>query len=253
MLILKILRADEWRTLRRDGATAGAPVDLADGFIHFSTPRQAVETAARHFSGEDGLMLLGVESEELGAALKWEPSRGGALFPHLFRELRLSDLSRVQPLPLIGGVHVFPEDLIGHVDPTRPQFSLFKSLDRDQPIDMLNLVALRDRAAYPAGHALADAGLTGAEAYRRYGAETAGILSRVGGSIRWRAEMQAMLIGPGSEWWDRVFVARYPTAHAFLDMLTDPAYREAVVHRQAAVATSRLIRCAPAEPGGAFG
>lgn len=253
MLILKILRRDEWQALRAAGETAGAPVDMADGFIHFSTPHQAPETAAKHFAGEDGLMLLGVEADALGEALRWEPSRGGALFPHLYRPLRLGDLARVEPLPLVGGVHVFPEDLVGHVDPSRPQFDLFKQLDRDHPIDMLNLLRLRDAAAYPAGHALAEAGLSGAEAYRRYGEETGPIIARLGVTILWRGEMQAMLTGPGSETWDHCFIARYPSAHAFLEMVTDPAYRAAVVHRQAAVATSRLIRCKPADAGGLFG
>ena len=253
MLILKILRADEWQVLRRDGSTAGGPVDLADGFIHFSTPVQAAETAAKHFAGQDDLMLLTVEADTLDDALKWEVSRGGALFPHLFRELRLSDLARVEPLPFIGGVHVFPEDLIGHIDPKRPQFQLFKDLDRDQPIEMLNLVRLRDRAAYPEGHALANDGLSGAEAYRRYGEDTVAIVTRIGASIIWRGDMQAILTGPTSEHWDHLFIARYPTAHAFLEMVTDPAYRDAVVHRQAAVVTSRLIRCKPTPAGKAFG
>lgn len=113
MLILKILRADEWAALRRDSATNGAPVDVADGFVHFSTPEQAPETAARHFAGEDGLTLLCVEAETLGDALRWEPSRGGALFPHLYRELRLSDVVRADPLPLVKGRHVFPKDIVG--------------------------------------------------------------------------------------------------------------------------------------------
>ena len=253
MLILKIFRAAEWQSMKRDGKTAGAPIDLSDGYIHFSTPAQAAETAAKHFTDADDLVLVSVEADDLGNALKWEPSRGGALFPHLYRELHLADITRVEPLPLAGGVHVFPEDLAGHVDPTRPQFQLFKDLDRDHPIEMLNLVALRDHAAYPEGHDLADAGLTGAEAYRRYGAETAPIIQRLGASILWRGEMQAMLIGPTSEHWDHAFIARYPTAHAFLEMVTDPVYREAVIHRQAAVRTSRLIRCKPTETGGAFG
>ena len=79
------------------------------------------------------------------------------------------------------------------------------------------------------------------------------IIARIGASILWRGEMQAMLIGPTSERWDHAFIARYPSAHAFLEMVTDPAYREAVVHRQAAVLTSRLIRCRPADTGTAFG
>lgn len=253
MLILKIFRQDEWEALRQEGATQGAPVDLADGFIHFSTVTQATETAAKHFAGEDRLMLLAIESEGLGDDLKWEVSRGGALFPHLYRELRLSDLARIEPLTLVGGVHQFPEDLVGHVDPTRPQFDLFKGLDRGHPIEMLNLVRLRDKAAYPEGHELSNAQISGQKAYRRYGEGTAPIVARIGASILWRGEFQAVLIGPAGEHWDHAFIARYPTAHAFLEMVTDPAYREAVVHRQAAVLTSRLIRCKPAEGGVAFG
>jgi len=111
MLIYKIFRAPEWAALRAQGATRGAPVDLADGFVHFSTARQAPETAARHFAGEAGLMLLAVDSDRLGEALRWEPSRGGALFPHLYRELRLADVVWAQPLPLAGGAHQFPAGL----------------------------------------------------------------------------------------------------------------------------------------------
>lgn len=140
-----------------------------------------------------------------------------------------------------------------YVDPDRAQFEAFKALDRDQPIEMLNLVRFRDRAAYPDGHPLADAGLTGAQAYANYGRETAPIIARLGAGIRWRGGFQSMLIGPADESWDEIFVARYPTAHAFLEMVTDPAYRQAVVHRQAAVETSRLIRCTPTETGNAFG
>ncbi len=111
MLIYKIFRAPEWAALRAQGATRGAPADLADGFVHFSTARQAPETAARHFAGEAGLMLLAVDSDRLGEALRWEPSRGGALFPHLYRELRLADVVWAQPLPLAGGAHQFPAGL----------------------------------------------------------------------------------------------------------------------------------------------
>mgnify|MGYP003677573422 CR=1 FL=1 len=111
MVILKILRAAEWADLRAAGSSAGASVDVADGFIHFSTIAQVPETAAKHFASEDGLMLLGVELERLGEALKWETSRGGALFPHLYRELRMSDVAWAQPLPLVDGVHLFPPGL----------------------------------------------------------------------------------------------------------------------------------------------
>lgn len=139
------------------------------------------------------------------------------------------------------------------VDPERAQFEAFKDLDRNHPIEMLNLVKFRTDAAYPAGHKLADAGLTGAQAYRNYGSETAPIIARLGASILWRGEFETTLIGPQDEDWDAVFIARYPSANAFLEMVTDPAYQKAVVHRQAAVMTSRLIRCAPAQVGEAFG
>ncbi len=111
MLIYKIFRGPEWADLRAKGESAGAPVDLADGYVHFSTADQAAETAAKHFAGEEGLMLLAIETDRLGEALKWEPSRGGALFPHLYRELRLSDVVWAQPLPLVDGVHQFPAGL----------------------------------------------------------------------------------------------------------------------------------------------
>ena len=110
MLIYKILTAGQWAQLQRDGESRGAPVDLAGGFVHFSTASQAAETAAKHFAGQDGLMLLAFEADRLGEALKWEPSRGGALFPHLYAVLRLADLSRAWPLPLgTDGAHLFPE------------------------------------------------------------------------------------------------------------------------------------------------
>ena len=252
MLILKIFRDHEWQAFRHDGVTSGAPIDLQVGFIHFSTPEQAAETAARHFAGEEGLMLLGVEADELGDDLKWEVSRGGAKFPHLFRDLKLDDLERVEPLPLIGGVHRFPEDLIGHVDPTRVQFDVFKGLDRDHPIEMLNLVKLRDVAAYPEGHDLHGKDVSPEEAYGHYGEDTLPILQRIGAGILWRGTFEATVIGPAGEVWDHAFIARYPSTHAFLEMISDPDYAKAVVHRQAAVRTSRLIRCKPAEAGDRF-
>lgn len=111
MLIYKIFRSDEWQDLVAQGETSGAPIDLADGFIHFSTAEQAAETAAKHFAGAEGLVLAAVETEALGEALKWEVSRGGALFPHLFRKLRLSEVTAHWPLPLVEGAHRFPEDM----------------------------------------------------------------------------------------------------------------------------------------------
>lgn len=108
MLIYKIFRADEWAALRAEGETTGAPIDVADGYVHFSTAAQAEETAAKHFAGETDLFLLAVETDRLGADLKWEVSRGDALFPHLYRVLRLSDVLWAQPLPLEYGAHQFP-------------------------------------------------------------------------------------------------------------------------------------------------
>lgn len=109
MLIYKIFRADEWAELQSQSVTKGAPIDIADGYVHFSTAEQARETAAKHFAGEDGLILLALDSDALGDDLKWEPSRGGALFPHLYRELRLGDVLWDMPLPIVDGIHQFPE------------------------------------------------------------------------------------------------------------------------------------------------
>lgn len=143
--------------------------------------------------------------------------------------------------------------MAGWVDPTRAAFDLFKALPRDEPIWMLNLVRYREHAAYPDGHALVGAGLTGAEAYRRYGDESGPIFDKVGGTIAWRGAMQLMLTGPEHERWDAVFIAHYPSAGAFLAMVTDADYREAVKHRQAAVADSRLVRCQALDTSGGFG
>lgn len=132
-----------------------------------------------------------------------------------------------------------------HIDPERAQFDAFKALPRDAVIHMLNLVRFKAAATYPADHPLAGGGLTGAEAYAHYGTDSGPIFQRVGGRIVWRGTMEAMVIGPADETWDAVFIAEYPTSAAFLEMVTDPVYRQAVIHRQAAVATSRLIRCNP--------
>lgn len=108
--IYKICDAALWREAERAGLFGGAPVDLADGYIHFSTAGQAIETAARHFPGHAGLVLVAVEAESLGAALRYEPSRGGVLFPHLYATLPLLAVRWVKPLPLgPDGRHVFPE------------------------------------------------------------------------------------------------------------------------------------------------
>jgi uncharacterized protein (DUF952 family) len=108
VLVYKILRASEWETLRREGITAGAPIDVEDGFVHLSDDGQVEETAARHFAGIDGLVLLALDADALGEALRWEPSRGGALFPHLYRALQRADICWDSPLPLVDGRHRFP-------------------------------------------------------------------------------------------------------------------------------------------------
>lgn len=111
MLILKIFRRSEWDAFRAAGETAGAPVDLADGFVHFSTAAQVAETAARHFAEESDLVLVAVDADRLGGDLKWEPSRGGDLFPHLYRKLRIADVVWDKSLPLGATGHIFPEGL----------------------------------------------------------------------------------------------------------------------------------------------
>jgi len=112
MQIFKIFRKAEWQTLRTEKRTSGAPIDVADGYIHFSTGEQVEETAAKHFADADDLFLASFDSDALGDALKWEPSRGGALFPHLYRELLIEDVEWAQPLPLENGAHVFPAGLL---------------------------------------------------------------------------------------------------------------------------------------------
>ena len=100
MLIYKICPEALWREARAKGRLDGAPVDLADGYIHFSTAGQVAETAAKHFAGQDDLLLVAVEADALGEALKWEPSRGGALFPHLYRPLAVDEVLWTRPMPL---------------------------------------------------------------------------------------------------------------------------------------------------------
>jgi len=108
-IIYKICPAALWREAERQGVFRGSPVDRQDGFIHFSSAEQAPETAAKHFAGERDLVLLRVDAARLGNRLKWEPSRGGALFPHLYGGLEVAAVIRVDPLPLAAdGHHKFP-------------------------------------------------------------------------------------------------------------------------------------------------
>jgi uncharacterized protein (DUF952 family) len=108
-VLYKILPAPQWRAAEPAKQFGGSEVDLRDGFIHFSTAEQVEETAARHFAGQDDLLLVRVDSVALGTALKWEPSRGGALFPHLYGALDFAAVTKVEPLPLgPDGRHRFP-------------------------------------------------------------------------------------------------------------------------------------------------
>ncbi|HEY1944245.1 MAG TPA: DUF1330 domain-containing protein [Roseiarcus sp.] len=137
--------------------------------------------------------------------------------------------------------------MTGFIDPTREMFAAFRANNRAGPIEMLNLVRLRAEALYPDGGRA-----TGAEAYADYGRESAPVFARVGGRVIWRGGFEMTLIGPSDERWDRCFIAQYPSVAAFVEMLRDPVYREAVKHRQAAVEDSRLIRLAAASAGENF-
>lgn len=109
MFVYKICTAALWADAERERVFRGAPVDGADGYIHFSTATQVAETLAKHFSGQPDLLLIEVDTARLGDALKWEPSRGGALFPHLYGMLDIGAVNRVMPLPLGGdGRHSLP-------------------------------------------------------------------------------------------------------------------------------------------------
>lgn len=138
--------------------------------------------------------------------------------------------------------------MTGYIDPTKDIFARFRENDREGPIQMLNLVQLRPEARYADGRTA-----SGAEAYAAYGRESGPVFERLGGKIIWQGRFELMLIGPQSERWDHCFIAEYPSVQAFVDMIRDPVYREAVKHRQAAVEDSRLIRCAPRKSGRGFG
>ena len=112
MLIYKIFRRPEWQSLQAVGLTKGAPIDLADGYIHFSTAAQARETAAKHFAGADDLVLAAVDAAALGGALRWETSRNDDHFPHLYDKLALPSVVWFKPLLLLDGVHQFPAEMV---------------------------------------------------------------------------------------------------------------------------------------------
>ncbi len=133
------------------------------------------------------------------------------------------------------------------VDPTRAQFDAFKALPRDTPIQMLNLIRFKAVADYPEDHPNHGKRMTGAEAYRAYGQGLAPFLEKLGGRQVWAGRPETVVTGPPDERWDLAFIIEYPGSAAFMAMVTNPAYKEVVKHRAAAVEDSRLIRLAPLE------
>lgn len=107
--LYKVLSAELWREAESNGQFGGAGIDLADGFIHLSAPNQVKETVAKHFADQTDLVLVTVDGSRLGSILKWEKSRGGALFPHVYGVIPLTAVKKVEPLPLgKNGAHQFP-------------------------------------------------------------------------------------------------------------------------------------------------
>jgi uncharacterized protein (DUF952 family) len=108
----KVVTADQWATAQQQGEFHGAAIDLQDGYIHFSTAAQVRETVSKHFAGRMNLLLVGIDAETLGDELRWEPSRGGELFPHLYANLPLTNVVSINDLPIGNdGLHIFPDDL----------------------------------------------------------------------------------------------------------------------------------------------
>ncbi len=140
-----------------------------------------------------------------------------------------------------------------YIDPSPANFQAFKDLPRDQPINMLNLLRYRDVAEYPEGYEHAGKGWSGRRAYEEYGKTSGPIFQRVGGSIVWRGAFETMVTGPVDKHWHDGFVAQYPSAGAFFEMIKDADYLKAVVNRTAALVDSRLMRFAPGQAGGGFG
>ena len=130
---------------------------------------------------------------------------------------------------------------------TKEAFAEFRSRDRPGPVQMLNLIRLRDLAIYDDGRQR-----SGREAYASYGEISAPVFAAAGGRIVWRGDWEMTMIGPATERWDICFVAEYPSVAAFADMLKNPVYREAMTHRLAAVEDSRLVRFAAEPPGATF-
>ena len=144
--------------------------------------------------------------------------------------------------------------MTSYIDPDREAWEVFKALPRDQPIQMLNLIRLKPEAAYPAGHPDHGREISGADAYRAYGRAIGPVFERLGARQIWAGAPQIMVTGPAAEGWELAFIAEYPSAQAFIDMVRDPHYREHVVpHRTAAVADSRLLCLSPLAADGDLG
>ncbi|MFG1185231.1 DUF1330 domain-containing protein [Xanthobacter aminoxidans] len=135
----------------------------------------------------------------------------------------------------------------GHTSFTRETFAAFAANDRPGPVHLLNLIRLRPRVTYADGRVT-----TGAEAYEAYSRLSAPVLAEIGGRIVWRGDFELSLVGPPETHWDIAFIAEYPSPDAFVQMLRDPRYREAMAHRQAGVADSRLVRFDPLPAGAGF-
>ena len=117
--IYKIISKSEWQMAENAGVFKGVAIDLTDGYIHFSTAAQAAETAAKHFTGKTDLLLITINPDALTQSLKWEPSRGGALFPHLYGDLNMDAVEDQTPLPLnADGAHIFPASFQGMTNAT---------------------------------------------------------------------------------------------------------------------------------------
>lgn len=107
--LYKVLPAVIWRSAEEEGLFRGVGIDIQDGFIHLSSADQVVETVAKHFVDQDGLLLITIDGEKLGPALRWEPSRGDELFPHVYGVIPMDAVEKVDPLPLgEDGTHQFP-------------------------------------------------------------------------------------------------------------------------------------------------
>ena len=139
-----------------------------------------------------------------------------------------------------------------YIDPSRANFEAFKTLPRDEPIQMLNLLQYREQAAYPEGHEHAGKDWTGRRAYREYGKTSGPIFRRVGGRIVWRGMYEAVVTGPEAMCWHDGFVAEYPNSAAFFEMIKDADYQLAVANRTAALKDSRLVRFKPGDGGEGF-